>query len=120
MVRFERGYTRTKVFEFRKQTTAKPNCPYPNVAIYEDVTPLRSRILYALRNRKETVDQSKKKYRYVWSKNGRIFALTEQEATADPLNRPKPHVVNCPKDLDKLGFTGKEIEDIIHNRNIFT
>ena len=121
MVKFASGFKKTKVFDSRKKTTSEPGCPYPNIAIYEDVTPLRSRMLYALRNRKESGDPNKKLYRYVWSKNGRIYALTEQQVTAaDQLNRPKPKIVNCPQDLTHLGFTDKEIEDIIHNRNKFT
>ena len=53
-----------KLFEARKNLQSNPNCPakYKSAAIYEDVTPLRSRIMYELRNRDE-----RKMFKYVWS-----------------------------------------------------
>ena len=111
IVKFARRNTKTKVFESRKQTTIKPSPPYPNVEIYEDVTPLRSRILYALRNKKDSRDV--KVYRYVWSRDGRIYARTLTEVEQIP--QPKPHIINRPEDLAKLGWSPNEIEAIIHN-----
>ena len=90
----------------------KPNPPFPNIAIYEDVTPLKSRIIYALRNRKNS--DGGKIYRFVWSREGRIFCRTESESQESP--QPPPHIVNGPQDLEKLGWSELEIEDIIHKK----
>ena len=113
IVKFCRRDTKTKVFESRKQTAAKPHSPYPRAEIYEDVTPLRSRILYALRNRKDEHDN--KVYRYVWSREGRLYCHTEAESKQDP--RPEPHKITCPEDLAKLGWLPSEIQDIIHKKH---
>ena len=113
IVKFARRNTKTKVFESRKQTVAKPHCPYPKAEIYEDVTPLRSRILYALRNKKDSNDV--KLYRYVWSREGRIYCRTDAETKVSP--QPPPHIINCPQDLLKLGWIQNEIEEIIHKKN---
>ena len=51
----------------------------------------------------------------MWSKGGRIFVRTHEEAAADP--QPKPHVVNNPDDLLKLGFSKEQIETIIKGDN---
>ena len=112
VVKFCRRNTKTKVFESRKQTVAKPNCPYPRAEIYEDVTPLRSRILYALRNKKD--DDDNKVYRYVWSREGRIYCRTDAESKRSP--QPKPHIINCPQDLAELGWSPSEIHEIIHKK----
>ena len=74
--------------------------------MYEDVTPLRSRIMYALRHR-----NNKTAFKYVWSRGGRIYARTQDQAAQDP--QPPPLTVNTPDDLAKLGFSEQEIEDII-------
>ena len=107
-----RRNVKTKVFENRKQIIAKPGCKWPEAAIYEDVTPLRSRILYEMRNRKD--DDDKKMFKYVWSREGRMYCRTEEEATKQP--QPKPHVINRAEDLMKLGWTEKEVEEIIWNK----
>ena len=112
VAKFTRRTTKAKIFDGRKQTTMKPNPPFPNIAIYEDVTPLKSRIIYALRNRKNS--DGGKIYRFVWSREGRIFCRTESESQESP--QPPPHIVNCPQDLEKLGWSELEIEDIIHKK----
>ena len=54
----------------------------------------------------------KKAFKYVWSRGGRIFVRTHEEAEADP--QPRPHVINHPDDLSKVGFSESEIEAIIN------
>ena len=90
-------------------TNSACSAKYRNVAIYEDVTPLRSRIMYELRHRDE-----KKAFRYVWSRGGRIFCKTPEQADMNP--SPKPTVINKPEDLNKVGFSEEEIEAIILNK----
>ena len=80
--------------------------------IFEDVTPLRSRILYHLRNKENA--NKEKVYKFVWSREGRIYCRTEEESKRQ--DKPKPHVVNRPADLANLGFSEKEIDDIVNNR----
>ena len=82
IVKFCRRNTRAKVFDHRKQNATKPNSPHPKAEIYEDVTPIRSRILYALRNRSD--GSGNKLYRYVWSREGRLYCRTETEAKQTP------------------------------------
>ena len=113
IVKFCKRITKTKIFESRKLSAAKPNRPYPKAEIYEDVTPLRSRILYALRNKKDQADN--KVFRYVWSREGRIYCRTEAESKQTP--QPKANIINCPQDLSKLGWTQHEINEIIHKKN---
>ena len=113
VAKFTRRTTKIKIFESRKQTTVKPSPPYPHVAIYDDVTPLRSRILYALRNKKN--NDGNKVYKFVWSREGRIYCRTESESQQE--TQPPPHIVNCSQDLRKLGWKDSEIEDIIHKKN---
>lgn len=109
---------KTKVFDTRKQIVAKPGCKYPNAQIYEDVTPLRSRMMYELRQRKDgDGPDARKVYRYVWSREGRIFARTAEEAIQNP--QPRPHRINRPQDLKKLGWSDCEISAIIHNKRIY-
>ena len=55
-----------------------------------------------------------KVYRFVWSREGRIYSSMEIESQASP--QPPPHIVNCPQDLEKLGWSESEIEDIIHKK----
>ena len=89
----------------------------PEAAIFDDVTPLRSRILCSLRNKQD--NENKKVYKFVWTKDGRIYARTEEESqrrnSSGELDQPKPHIINKPQDLAKLGWTLREINDIIHN-----
>ena len=109
-VRFTRRDVKTEVFEKRKNLAINSACPtkYRNVAIYEDVTPLRSRIMYELRQRDD-----KKKFKHVWSRGGRIFCKTPEQAETPSV---RPTVINKPEDLDKVGFTAEEIEAIILNK----
>ena len=109
-VRFVRRDVKTEIFEKRKNLATNSSCPtkYRNVAIYEDVTPLRSRIMYELRQRED-----KKKFKYVWSRGGRIFCKTPEQAETPSV---RPTVINKPEDLDKVGFTAEEIEAIILNK----
>ena len=100
---------KSKFFNARKQNVEKAGSPYPDAVIYEDVTPLRSRIMYQLRNRKDQADN--KKWKYVWSREGRIYCRTEEESMQNP--QPKPHIVNRVEDLRKLEFTEQEINAII-------
>ena len=92
-----------------------------DIAIYEDVTPLRSRMLHALRNRKN--EDNTKKWEFVWSRDGRIFCRTKAESeqrVAHPISNkqvmPQPKIVNKVQDLVILGFTREEINDIKLNR----
>ena len=111
IVKFVRRDIKVKVFEGRKNIVSNSDCPgkYKEVSIYEDVTPLRSRIMYELRQR-----GNKNTYKYVWSRGGRIFCRTPEEAAMTTV--PKPHVINKPEDLLKLGFTESEVEAIILNK----
>ena len=110
-VRFVRRDLKNEVFDLRKNLATKSGVPvkYRNVAIYEDVTPLRSRIMFELRNRDE-----KKAFKYVWSRGGRIYCKTPEQAEATPSQ--KPTVINKPEDLSKVGFSEQEIETIILNK----
>ena len=112
IARVNRRDLKTKLLEAKKTITANVNCPnhLKNALIYEDVTPLRSRIMYHLRQR-----GNKLAYRYVWSKGGRIYARTPEEAALPCDQQQRPHIVNTPDDLEKLGFTKKEVSDIIYN-----
>ena len=96
------------------------SAPHKKAAIYEDVTPLRSRMMYSLRNK---MDNGVKKYQYVWSRDGRIFCRTEAESKERVVNPrtgkegpPKPHIINKVQDLEDLGWSNKDIMDIAHNR----
>ena len=116
------GNKRSKIFDAKRQIRVKPSPPHPTAGIYDDVTPLRSRILYALRNKK-VEGSDKKKCEFVWSREGRIYCRTEDESKQKVMNHttgreamPKPHIVNKPQDLEKLGWSRQEILDIIHNK----
>ena len=110
IIRLVHRDVKTKIFNARKQNIENSGSPYPDAAIYEDVTPLRSRIMYQLRNRKD--GDGNKKWKFVWSRDGRIFCRTEQQARQTP--QPKPYIVNRVEDLRKLDFSESEIYDIIH------
>ena len=99
---------KTKMLQNRKNLVLNPECPtnMKGATMYEDVTPMRSRIMYALRHR-----DNKTAFKYVWSKGGRIYARTHDQAAQDP--QQPPLIVNTPDYLAKLGFSEKEIEDII-------
>ena len=108
IVRMNRRDLKDKLLAACKNIQFNVQCPdyLKGVRTYEDVTPLHSRIMYQLRQRDE-----KKAFKYVWSKGGRIFCRTHEEAEADP--QPKPHIINNPDDLLKVGFSKTEIDAII-------
>ena len=87
-------------------------CPdyLKSAKLYEDVTPLRSRIMYQLRQKDD-----KKAFKFVWSRGLRIYARTHEEAAMEI--QPKPHIINNADDLLKLGFTEDEVEAIIEGEN---
>ena len=62
--------------------------------------------MYQLRQKDD-----KKAFKFVWSRGGRIYARTHEEAAADP--QPKPRIINNPYDLLNVGFTNADIEAII-------
>ena len=111
IVRVDKRDFKSKMLEARRNLAQNPDCPaeYKAVTMYEDVTPLRSRIMYALRHR-----NNKTAFKFVWSKGGRIYARTHDEAVQDP--QPRPHIINTPDDLAKIGFSEQEIEEIIKKR----
>ena len=74
IVKFVQRDVKSAIFNVRKQNVDKIGSPHPDAAIYEDVTSLRSRIMYQLRNRKDRDDI--KKWKYVWSREGRINCRT--------------------------------------------
>ena len=112
---------KSAIMTARRNINENPDAPHPGVSIYDDVTPLRSRILFALRNKMN--DETTKTYKYVWTREGRIFCRTEQESnervqhpTTGKMVPPKPHIVNKAQDLMQLGWSNDEIEKIIHNK----
>ena len=111
IIRVNRRTAKYGVMDKKKHLRSYPHPDYPNLGIYEDLTPLRSRILYALRNRtKEGV----KEFKFTWSKNGRIFCRTEAQTQPGPDRKlPRPGVVNKPNDLLKLGFSEQEVQEIV-------
>ena len=108
IVRVNRRDLKTDLLEAKKTITTPAHLK--NAIIYEDVTPLRSRIMYHLRQRND-----KQAFRYVWSKGGRIYARTPEHAALPRDQQPRPLIINTPDDLSKAGFSEKEIEDIINN-----
>ena len=111
-MRFNRRDLKDKLLAAQKNLQYNAECPayLKSARLYEDVTPLRSRIMYQLRNKDD-----KKAFKFVWSRGLRIFARTHEEAAMDP--QPRPHIINNPDDLLKLGFTEAEIEAIIEGDN---
>ena len=114
IIRVNRRTAKYGVMDKKKHLRSYPHPDYPNLGIYEDLTPLRSRILYALRNRtKEGV----KEFKFTWSKNGRIFCRTEAQTKPGPDRKlPRPGVVNKPNDLLKLGFSEQEVQEIVNGK----
>ena len=112
IARLNRRDLKTKLIESKKNITTNSECPanLKKAMIYEDVTPLRSRIMYQLRNR-----DNKQAFRFVWSKGGRIYARTPEQAALERQHQDPPHIINNPDDLKKVGFSEHEIEDIINN-----
>ena len=109
--------TRNAVFNTRRQIKEKNGAPFPDAFIVEDVTPLRSRILYSLKNKLN--QDGSKMFKFVWSRDGRIFARTEAESLRRDdrgnISQAKPHVINKVDDLKVLGWTNKEVDDIRYN-----
>ena len=66
--------------------------------------------MYHLRQRND-----KQAFKYVWSKGGRIYARTPEDAALPRDEQPRPFIINTPDDLEKVGFRKDEIEDIINN-----
>ena len=114
---------RNELFEARKKIQENPNATYREAKIYDDVTPLRSRILYALRNKKKSGETEDKMYKFVWTRDGKILVRTEEESLRkDHYNTrtgkygmPPPKFINKPQDLKELGFSDKEVFNIINN-----
>ena len=111
---------RNKLFLAKKTLRENQSPTHTGAQIYDDVTPLRSRILMALKHRKMG-DTEVKKFKFVWSREGRIFARTEEESKQRVVNpvtgkegMPKPHIINKPQDLRNLGWSDQEILDIIN------
>ena len=73
-------------------------------------------MLYALRHKKN--EDGTKTYKFTWSKEGKIFCRTEEQASvARPGQKlPRPGVVNKPNDLLKLGFSEQQVQEIITNK----
>ena len=72
---------RGEIFQARRNIKDKPEAPHPSAQIFDDVTPLRSRIVHALRTRKlpnSDPESETKLYPHVWSREGRIYCRTEQ------------------------------------------
>ena len=111
VVRYTSRNIKAAQLKAKKHIKHKQGCMYPNAEMYEDVTPLRSRIMYALRKKLDS--QGQRKYKYVWSTDGKIFIRTEAEANME--NVPRAKSVQRPEDLEKFGWTKEEIEKIIHN-----
>ena len=114
--RVNRRTVKHEILNKKKHLRTSPHSQYPNVGIYEDLTPLRSRMLYALRNRKK--EDGSNAYKFTWSREGKIFCRTEEQtkATGPEQKLPRPGVVNKPNDLLKLGFTEQQVQDIITNK----
>ena len=114
--RLNRRRVKYEVMDKKKHLRSYPHPVYSNLGIYEDLTPLRSRMLYALRNR--TNSAGMKEFKFTWSKEGRIFCRTEQQTkpVGPGQKLPKPGIVNKPSDLLKLGFNEQEVQDIINNK----
>ena len=74
---------------------------------------MKSRIMFHMKNRDD-----KKKFKYVWSHNGRIYARTAEESEQKPL--PKASIVNNISDHMKFGWTKDEVKNIIKNKRNWT
>ena len=112
IARLNRRDLKTQFLECKKTITTNIECPrnLKKAVIYEDVTPLRSRIMFQLRHR-----DNKQAFRFVWSKAGRIYARTHEQANLPRDQQARPIIINTPDDLSKVGFSQAEIEDIINN-----
>ena len=112
IIRFNRRDVKDKLLSSSKNLQFNNECPayLKNVRLYEDVTPLRSRMMFQLRQKDD-----KKAFKFVWSRGGRIYARTHEEAAADP--QPKPHIFNTPDDMLNCGFTKSDVDAIIKGIN---
>ena len=112
IARVTRRDLKQRLLEAKKTLLTNVECPpeLKKATMYEDVTPLRSRIMYQLRQRND-----KQAFKFVWSKAGRIYARTPEEAALPRDQQQKPLIINTPDDLTKAGFSEAEIEDIIKN-----
>ena len=72
--------------------------------------------MYALRNKKVAGGGEARVYRYVWSREGRIYAAKPVASGVQRANQPKPDIINRPEDLIKLGWSANEVKNIIHNK----
>ena len=116
IVRVNRRTVKHDIFAKKRHLRAYPHPRYTNVGIYEDLTPLRNRMLYALRN-KTNMEGGAKKFKFTWSKEGRLYCRTEEQTQVGPGQKlAKPGIVNKPQDLLKLGFSESEVNDIIYNK----
>ena len=116
IARVNRRDVKSKLLEAKKKISTNQDCPthLKEVTMYEDVTPIKSRIMYQLRQRKHKTLKDTKAYRYVWSKGGRIYARTLEDAQKPRDAQDKPFIINNPDDLSNLGFSEEEIENIIY------
>ena len=114
--RVNRRSVKHEILDKKKILRITPHSEYPSIGIYEDLTPLRSRMLYALRNRKN--EDGARAYKFTWSKEGKIFCRTEEQTkpTGPGQKLPRPGVVNKPEDLLKLGFTEQQVQEIVTNK----
>ena len=106
IARLNRRDLKTQFLECKKTITTNTECPrnLRKAMIYEDVTPLRSRIMFQLRHR-----NNKEAFRFVWSKAGRIYGRRHEQAAALPRDQQvKPFIINTPDDLTDAGFTKPE------------
>ena len=67
--------------------------------------------MYELRNRKHTTNANERMFRYVWSRDGKIFVRTKEELAMDTV--PRPRALQRPEDLDKLGWTAKKSRTLL-------
>ena len=100
----------------KKHLRSYPHPDYSKIGIYEDLIPLSSRMLYALRNR--TNSAGTKECKFICSKEGKIFCRKEQQTkpTGHGQKLTKPGIFNKPSDLLNLGFSDQEVQDIINNK----
>ena len=79
-------------------------------------------MLFALRNKKKPGETEAKMFKFVWTREGRILVRTEEDSLRkDHYNTrtgkytmPPPQCINKPQDLKDLGWSDKEIFDIIN------
>ena len=55
-------------------------------------------------------------FRYVWSRDGKIFIRTKEELAMETM--PRPRALQRPEELKKLGWTDEEIKKIIENKRV--